>query len=100
MSVGRMSVGRLTAARFANPEGLEQLGENLFAETAASGAAKEGQFGQDGFGSLQQGFLEGSNVEAVEELVDMITNQRAFELNAQAFQAANENLRLVTNLNQ
>ena len=92
-------VGQLEAARFVNPEGLEQLGSNLFAASGASGAANVGPFGQDGFGSLQQGALEGANVEPAQELVALITNQRAFELSSEAFRAANENLRLVTNLN-
>jgi len=85
-------LGQLQAVRFINPEGLVQLGDNLLGETGASGPPLPGAFGGDGFGTLQQGFLEGSNVEAVEEIVELINTQQAFALSAQAFQAANQNL--------
>lgn len=92
-------VGQIQAARFINPEGLQQIGSNLYSETGASGAAEIGQFGQNGFGVQQQGFLEGSNVETTEELVTLIADQRAYELNATVVQAANENLKLLATLN-
>ncbi len=71
-------------ARFANPAGLQNLGSNLFAETAASGPETLGDPGQDGFGQLRQRFVEGANVEVVSELVSLITAQRAYEINSQS----------------
>jgi flagellar basal-body rod protein FlgG len=91
-------VGQLEAVRFVNPEGLVQLGENLLASSAASGEPVVGVFGSDGFGVVQQGFLEGSNVEPVAELVDLIVNQQAFVLNARVVEAADERLRLLSEL--
>ena len=96
---GTEVVGQLQAARFLNPEGLVQLGGNLFAESGASGAAEMGVFGEDGCGSLQQGALEGSNVEYANELIELISSQRAFQFNAQVIQASNERLRIVASLN-
>jgi flagellar basal-body rod protein FlgG len=95
-----IELGRLQAARFINPEGLIKTGDGLFREGPASGPAELGEFGQDGFGSLVPGSLEGSNVDAAEELVDLIVSQHAFALNAQALQAADERLRLATQLRQ
>jgi len=77
-------VGQIELASFVNPEGLLRLGENLYAETDASGSPLLGTPGQNGLGDLQQGALERSNVEPVNELVDLITTQRSFELNSQA----------------
>ena len=74
------------------------MGENLYAETDASGTATDGTPGTDGIGSVQQRTLELSNVEPVKELIDLITTQRAFELNSQAIQAGDEMLTLVSNL--
>lgn len=91
-------VGTIQLARFINPEGLVPVGENLFAETEASGPAILGDPGLDGFGALRQGFLEMSNVEPVTELVDLITTQRSFELNSQVIQAADQNLQLIATL--
>lgn len=93
-------IGQLEATRFQNPEGLLLVGENLYQETGASGAAEPGIFAQNGFGQLQQAFLEASNVEPVEELITLITSQRAYELNSQVIQTANENLRTVGTLRQ
>ena len=90
--------GTLTISRFANQQGLLQLGENLYAETNASGTAVEGIPGSDGRGTLRQGFLEQSNVEPVRELVDLIKTQRNFELNSQVVQASDQMLQLVANL--
>lgn len=92
------ALGQLQGARFINPEGLLQLGDNLLAETGVSGPPLPAAFGQDGLGVLQQGFLEGSNVEAVEEIVELINTQQAFALSAQAFQAANQNLLTVRSI--
>ncbi|RIK79813.1 MAG: flagellar basal-body rod protein FlgG, partial [Planctomycetota bacterium] len=91
-------VGQLQLATFVDPEGLLKLGENLYAETEASGAATVGNPGVQGVGRVRQGTLEISNVEPVEELIDLITTQRAFELNSQAVQAGDQMLQLVANL--
>ena len=93
-------VGTIDATRFQNPEGLQAVGNNLFQETGASGAPQQGQFNQQGYGAINQGYLESSNVEPVEELINLIQSQRAFELNSQVVQAANENLRTVGTLRQ
>jgi flagellar basal-body rod protein FlgG len=83
-------LGRLELSRFANPSGLMALGQNLFAETPASGEATTGFPLDEGMGRLVQGQLEGSNVEIVQEMVDMISAQRAYELNSKAVKAADE----------
>lgn len=93
-------VGQFNGVRFQNPEGLEQVGQNLFVETGASGVAEPGIFAQNGFGQIQQAFLEASNVEPVEELISLISSQRAYEINSQVIQTANENLRTVGTLRQ
>ncbi len=77
-------VGQITLADFINPAGLQPVGNNLFQETAASGAPQIGTPGLEGFGMLQQGFLESSNVNVVEEMVNMIETQRAYEMNSKA----------------
>jgi flagellar basal-body rod protein FlgG len=86
------SLGQLQLASFINPGGLEARGQNLFAETAASGAPNSGAPGTDGRGSLLQGYVEGSNVNVVEELVAMIATQRAYELNSKAIQTTDQML--------
>ncbi len=91
-------VGTLQLANFINPEGLLKLGENLFAETEASGSPQVGDPGQNGTGTLQSGMLEASNVNPVRELIDLITTQRSFELNSQAIQVGDEVLQLAANL--
>jgi len=91
-------VGTLQLANFINPEGLLKLGENLYQETDASGPATTGNPNQNGLGMVRQGVLELSNVEPVRELIDLITTQRAFELNSQAVQAGDQVLQLVANL--
>ena len=91
-------VGRLQIATFINPEGLLKRGENLFQETDASGAPTPGNPGDTGLGVLKQNALEASNVEPVQELIDLITTQRSFELNSQAVQAGDQILQLVANL--
>ncbi|MBX3747513.1 MAG: flagellar basal-body rod protein FlgG [Verrucomicrobiae bacterium] len=89
---------RVQLVRFANPAGLENMGRNLYRETAASGAAEIGNPGENGFGDLQQGYLEMSNVKVVEEMVKMIVAQRAYEVNSKAVQAADEMMQLSNNL--
>ncbi|MET0269971.1 MAG: flagellar basal-body rod protein FlgG [Sphingomonas sp.] len=88
-------LGRIETARFANPTGLESLGGNVLKETAASGAAQVGQAGIEGRGAIRQGSLEGSNVNTVEELVDMIETQRAYEVNSKMIKATDEMLQYV-----
>lgn len=86
------SVGNITLARFPNPAGLSSEGRNLYSETAASGTATVGTPGASGCGTLQQKFLEKSNVQMVQELVSLIVAQRAYEINARAIRAGDEML--------
>ncbi|MBI4024657.1 MAG: flagellar basal-body rod protein FlgG [Verrucomicrobia bacterium] len=89
----------ITLARFANPSGLRSMGRNLYAETDASGKAETGGTpGQNGFGTLAQGYIEMSNVEVVQEMVNMITAQRAYEMNSKTIQASDEMMGLANNL--
>jgi len=90
-------LGQLQLADFINPTGLEPIGENLFLETSASGAPVVGTPSQDNMGSLDQGALEGSNVNVVEELVNMIQTQRAYEMNSKAIQTADQMLQYANN---
>jgi flagellar basal-body rod protein FlgG len=85
-------LGQLQLASFVNPAGLEPLGGNLFAETAASGTPNTGAPATNSLGSLRQGFVEGSNVNVVEELVTMIATQRAYEMNSKAIQTSDQML--------
>lgn len=87
---------QLELADFVNPQGLQAIGQNLFIETAASGAPIIGIAGEEGRGIIKQGMLEGSNVNAVEELVDMITTQRAYEMNSKVISTADEMLAYVS----
>jgi flagellar basal-body rod protein FlgG len=89
-------VGQLTLAGFANVGGLLQLGRSMFQPTDASGQAVEAQPGQEGLGTIAQGFLEGSNVEVVNEMIDLISSQRAYDINQKVVTAADEMLRRVT----
>ncbi len=91
-------LGQIQTASFVNPAGLEPLGGNLFAETAASGTPNAGAPGSGGLGALQQGMLEGSNVNVVEELVAMIATQRAYELNSKAIQTSDQMLQRLSQL--
>jgi flagellar basal-body rod protein FlgG len=84
--------------RFNNPGGLEAQGHNLYKETTASGTPELGEPGQNGFGQLQQGYLELSNVSVVEEMVNLILAQRAYEVNSKAVQAADEMMQQSNNL--
>lgn len=86
-------VGTIELARFPNPSGLESMGDNLLAETDASGSPATGTAGQDGFGSIQSRFLEKSNVQMITELVNLITAQRAYEVSSRSIRAADEMLR-------
>lgn len=88
-------IGQITLAKFINPAGLEAIGGNLFRQTEASGFAEELIASEDGVGSIKQGALEGSNVQVVEEMVDMITTQRAYEMNAKVVSAADDMLKFV-----
>ncbi|WP_422059262.1 flagellar basal-body rod protein FlgG [Sphingopyxis sp.] len=83
-------LGRIELARFANPAGLQAIGNNLLVETQGSGAPQVGAAGEEGRGSLRGGMLEGSNVNVVEELVDMIETQRAYEVNSKMISATDE----------
>jgi len=91
-------VGTIEMVTFINPEGLLKRGENLYAETNSSGTAQTGTAGQNGMGVVRQNTLEASNVEPVSELIDLITTQRAFELNSQVVQAGDQIMQLVANL--
>ena len=89
---------RVQLVRFANPSGLDSMGRNLYRETNASGTAEAGNPGESGFGDLQQGFLEMSNVKVVEEMVNLLVAQRAYEVNSKAVQAADEMMQLSNNM--
>jgi len=89
---------RIQLIRFANPSGLESLGGNLYLESAGSGLPETGNPAEDGFGSVLQGYLEASNVNVVEEMVNMILAQRAYEMNSKSIQTSDEMLQVVTQL--
>jgi flagellar basal-body rod protein FlgG len=88
---------RLQLTRFANPSGLQSLGGNLYSETTASGTPETGSPGEQGFGTTMQGYLEGSNVNIVQEMVNLITAQRAYEINSKSIQTSDE---MLQNINQ
>ncbi len=90
--------GDIKLYRFINPSGLKALGQNLFVQTEASGEAVEGDPNTDGYGRLLQGFLESSNVNIVEEMINLIVAQRAYEMNSKGVTTADEMLRTVANL--
>jgi flagellar basal-body rod protein FlgG len=89
-------IGNLQTADFVNPSGLQSVGRNLFLETASSGAPQVGTPGLNGFGTTQQNTLEASNVSTVEEMVNMITTQRAYEMNSKVISTADQMLQYVT----
>jgi len=91
-------VGQIQLARFINKSGLESLGDNLFIETAASGAAQSANPGAEGYGTLQQKFLEEANVNAVTEISDLIAAQRAYEMNARVIRSGDELLQATAQL--
>jgi flagellar basal-body rod protein FlgG len=92
------TVGSIELVRFINPAGLQSQGRNLFIPTQASGDATPGTPGSDGLGTLLQGFVEGSNVNVVEEMVGMIVTQRAYEINSRAIRTADEMMQTANNL--
>ena len=91
-----VEIGQLEMVDFVNPAGLEAIGDNLYLATAASGEAQAGTPAYDGFGSIMQGFLETSNVTIVEEMVDMIATQRAYEMNSKVVSTADQMLSFIT----
>ncbi|MEY8879145.1 MAG: flagellar basal-body rod protein FlgG [Leptothrix sp. (in: b-proteobacteria)] len=91
-------LGQLQLAGFINPAGLDPRGQNLYAETAASGTPNAGAAGSGGLGTLSQGFVETSNVNVVEELVTMIQTQRAYELNSKAISTSDQMLQKLAQL--
>lgn len=97
-AVELQELGQIQLAQFVNPDGMLKIGENLYQETGASGTATLANPGTDGAGVIRQGNLEVSNVEPVRELIDLITTQRAFELNSQAIQAGDSVLQTISNL--
>jgi flagellar basal-body rod protein FlgG len=92
------NVGQLQLATFPNAAGLKSIGNNLLQETPASGAAVTGNPGEQGFGTIQQGFLETSNVNVVSEITSLISAQRAYELNSRVIQASDEMMSTLTQL--
>ncbi len=90
------NIGSIQLADFVNPAGLQPIGENLFKESSSSGSPQTGTPGLNGLGNLSQGFLESSNVNIVEELVNMIETQRAYEMNSKAIQTADSMLQYVS----
>jgi flagellar basal-body rod protein FlgG len=93
-----INLGQIQVVRFPNPSGLSSQGSNLYAETPASGAEVLGTAGLDGMGMLRQGYLEGSNVEVVTELVGLISAQRAYEINSRAIRAGDEMLSVTSEI--
>ena len=91
-------IGTIELARFINPSGLHSIGRNLYLPTEASGDAMVGTAGEDGFGTIAQGYLEGSNVSVVEEMVNMIVAQRAYETNSKVIQTSDEMLQMANNV--
>ena len=89
---------RIQLTRFANPGGLRNLGGNLYEETDASGTPEVGNPGENGFGSMRQGYLETSNVDVASEMIELIKAQRAYEANSKSVQAADESMRNTNNL--
>ena len=92
------ALGELKIAKFQNPAGLTSIGRNLLMQSPASGEAEEGTPGQNGYGSLSQGCLEMSNVKIVEEMVNMIVAQRAYEVNSKSIQTADDMLSIANQL--
>lgn len=91
-------IGQIETARFINPSGLKAIGKNLFMPTGASGDPVTGVPSENGFGAISQNILEMSNVSVVDEMVNMITGQRAYEINSKAVQTGDEMLQIVNNL--
>jgi flagellar basal-body rod protein FlgG len=91
-------LGDIELARFVNPAGLRAIGDNLYTETEASGAPILGTPGQTGFGEIHQGYVESSNVDIVEEMIAMITAQRAYEINSKTVKTVEEMMSIANNL--
>jgi len=89
-------IGQIQLADFINPTGLQAIGANLYLETAASGSPQQGQPNNSGFGSVEQNTLENSNVDVVEEMVNMITTQRTYEMNSKVIKTADDMLQFIT----
>jgi len=96
--VAPQAVGTLELTRFPNEGGLKSVGNNLFLETPSSGAPQSGVPGSAGYGTIQQGFLETANVNAVEEITSLITAQRAYEMNSKVVTAADDMLQMTARL--
>jgi flagellar basal-body rod protein FlgG len=92
-----VNLGQITLVDFINPQGLQAIGNNLFKATNASGDPNEGEAGLAGLGTIEQGSVEASNVEVVEELVNMITTQRAYEMNSKVVSTTDQMLQFITN---
>ncbi len=93
-----IQVGNIQLASFINPSGLQKIGENLFLQTASSGTPNTNAPGTNGIGKLRQSFVEGSNVNVVEELVNMIQTQRAYEINSRAIETSDQMLQRLAQL--
>jgi len=91
-------IGQITLVNFINPAGLNHIGSNLLLQTLASGDPIEGQAGTDGLGNIAQGYLEMSNVDVADEMVNMIVGQRAYEANSKTIRTVDDMLSVVTNL--
>jgi flagellar basal-body rod protein FlgG len=92
------TIGQIRLVKFINAAGLESIGKNLYKETEATGEVIEGIPGYDGFGTLGQGMLESSNVKVVEEMINLIASQRAYEINSKAVQTADDMLGIANDL--
>lgn len=97
-SAAPVQIGQIELAQFINPGGLNAIGKNLFIPTGSSGEATTGSPGTDGLGTVNQGFLEMSNVNIVEEMVNMIVSQRAYELNSRVVQASDEMMQMANSI--
>ena len=91
-------IGQIELVKFINPAGMKNLGHNLYQATPSSGEPSFGQPGTEGFGTIEQFYLESSNVDVVEEMVNMIVAQRAYEINSKAIKTADEMMQLVNRL--
>jgi len=97
-TTAQTQIGQLELSIFVNKAGLQSMGDNLYLETPASGTPQNGTPSTDGFGNLQQGYLEQANVESVSEISDLIAAQRAYEMNAKVISAADQMLSATSNL--
>jgi flagellar basal-body rod protein FlgG len=95
---GVLATGRIELAKFINPAGLTSLGRNLYDKTEGSGEPITGNPGDTGMGTITQHYLEMSNVSVIEEMIKMITGQRAYEINSKAIQTADSMLQIIANL--